>query len=108
MNFAFVACTVALWGLEYLLGLEDITQRGQRGATAGQPPVQDGAQTRGDSRPPPTPTDQAAPNYSNRLPLCVLEQKKKGGNPLDRWAKATPFTSQAIIQLGSQKENGNI
>lgn len=78
MNFAFVARTVALWGLEYLLGLEDITQRGQRGATAGQPPVQDGAQTRGDSRPPPTPTDQAAPNYSNRLPLCVLEQKKKG------------------------------
>lgn len=62
MNFAFVACTVALWGLEYLLGLEDITQRGQRGVTCARWGTYQGGQLA-----PATPTDQAAPKYSNRL-----------------------------------------
>lgn len=71
MNFAFVACTVALWGLEYLLGL-GTSHKGQGGATcAGW------AQTKGDSRPPVIPTDQAAPNYSNRLLSVYSAGKKK-------------------------------
>lgn len=89
MNSAFVACTAALCGPAYLLGLEDIIERGQCAATARQPPLQDGVQA---SR---RTVDPLLPEQTKLLPVmatsfsqCILEQKR-GENPLAGWAKAT-------------------
>lgn len=85
MNFAFVACMVALCGLEYLLGLEDILQRGQWAATRAGWGTGEGE----GCGHPLTPADQATSNYSNRL-FSVYFGGKRSGNPLARWAKANP------------------
>lgn len=91
MNFAFVACMIALCRLEYLPGSEDVIQRGQRAATAGQPPVQDGAQARGRALHPHLPRQTTPrPTTATGFCQCILEETKKGGIPLARWAKASP------------------
>lgn len=69
--------------------------------------MQDGVQARGRA------VDPHSPQQTKPLPttatgfLRVLWNKKRGGNPLASWAKATPYMSQAIVQLGSQKDHGN-
>lgn len=70
MNFPFVTCTVALWGLEYLLGLEDTTQRGQRGATSAGWGTDRGAAG------PTYPNRPSSSNHSNRLLSVHFGERK--------------------------------
>lgn len=86
MNFASIACMVALCSQEYLLCFEDGRQWGQCAALLG--------------------AGQGEPRGGWPLPIVVtgFSYCMQKGNPLARWVKVSLRMPQAAVQCGSRRE----
>lgn len=104
MNFASVACMVALCGREYLLCFEDIIHWSQCAGTIRQPRVQDGAQARGGWWTPAYPSRSSCWWLLQLTFLSVCRKEKKGGKPLAKWLRLLHRCPRLLANAGPRRK----